>query len=158
MLAVRAAQDTVSVPISLTEVEMRATVRLVLAPLVTKFPCFGSISIAMMKRPQVSFDLRVVGGDITLVPGAATLLTEYLKGLIAAYLVWPRRITVGIPGTGYIPAKQQGKIQLRTGTLRVKLINVTDLNLTPETAESEADAEEQLFDSKEDEKDPKKKR
>ena len=54
-----------------------------------------------MGRPKMVFDLRVVGGDITLVPGVAVALRNYFKSLLAAYLVWPRRITVAIPGTGY---------------------------------------------------------
>jgi len=126
VLAVRAAQDTVSVPISLTEVQGSVTVRLIFHPLLPTFPCFGAISIALMNKPKLDFDLRVVGGDITLVPGLAAPLRTYFKGLIASYLVWPRRITVPIPGTGFEVADSGGR-GMRTGTLRVRVLACADL-------------------------------
>ena len=69
MLGVRAAQDALSVPVSLTEFECTFTLRLIFAPLLGVFPCFGALTIALMDEPQLDFDLRVVGGDVTLVPG-----------------------------------------------------------------------------------------
>ena len=69
VLGVRAAQDALSVPVSLTEFECTFTLRLIFAPLLGVFPCFGALTIALMDEPQLDFDLRVVGGDVTLVPG-----------------------------------------------------------------------------------------
>jgi hypothetical protein len=47
---------------------------------------------------QVNFDLRVVGSDITLLPGVAAVLKSFLKNLLASFMVWPRRIVVPIAG------------------------------------------------------------
>jgi hypothetical protein len=46
----------------------------------------------------VNFDLRVVGSDITLLPGVAAVLKAFLKNLLASFMVWPRRIVVPIAG------------------------------------------------------------
>eukprot|EP00854_Cymbomonas_tetramitiformis_P020251 gene20251-24251_t len=46
-----------------------ACVRLIFSPLLPYFPCFGAISVSLASRPNLDFDLRVVGSDITLVPG-----------------------------------------------------------------------------------------
>jgi hypothetical protein len=120
VLGVRAAQDAVRVPVSLTELQASGTVRLTFGPLLPKFPCFGAISIALMGPPTLAFDLRVVGGDITLVPGVAVALRNYFKSLLAAYLVWPRRITVAIPGTGY--TLRDANAARAAGTLHVRLL------------------------------------
>jgi hypothetical protein len=75
--------------------------RLIVAPVIGVFPCFGALTIALVEEPSLDFDLRVVGGDITLVPGISQPLRTYIKALIGSYLVWPRFITVPMPGTGY---------------------------------------------------------
>lgn len=102
VLGIRAAQDTLNVPVSLTELQCSFTLRLIFAPLIGVFPCFGALTIALMDDPQLQFDLRVVGGDITVLPGLSQPLRSYITALIASYLVWPRSITVPIPGTGYL--------------------------------------------------------
>ena len=101
VLGVRAAQDALSVPVSLTEFECAFTLRLIFAPLMGVFPCFGALTVALVDEPRLDFDLRVVGGDVTLVPGLKESLRTYIKALIASWMVWPRCITVAIPGTGY---------------------------------------------------------
>lgn len=101
VLGIRAANDTLNVPVSLTELQCTFTLRLIFAPLIGVFPCFGALTIALVEEPSLDFDLRVVGGDITLVPGISQPLRTYIKALIGSYLVWPRFITVPMPGTGY---------------------------------------------------------
>lgn len=102
VLKIRAAQDTLAVPVSLTEFECTFTLRLIFAPLIGVFPCFGALTLSLTEDPNVNFDLRVVGGDITMLPGMAPPLRTYIQALIASFLVWPRCITVPIPGTGYV--------------------------------------------------------
>ena len=110
VLGVRAAQDSLSVPVSLTEFECSFTLRLIFAPLLGVFPCFGALTIALMEEPQLDFDLRVVGGDVTLVPGLKAPLKQYILALIASWMVWPRCITVAIPGTGYtLPVDEEAE-------------------------------------------------
>ena len=130
VLGVRAAQDTLSVPVSLTEIKCKFTLRLIFAPLIGKFPCFGALTIALTEEPEVVFDLRVVGGDITLVPGLAQPLRTYIKALISSYLVWPRCITVPIPGTGYsLPANE--RLEDLSGLLHVEVISHDALTNQP---------------------------
>jgi hypothetical protein len=128
VLGVRAAQDTLSVPVSLTEFECAFTLRLIFAPLIGVFPCFGALTIALVDEPKLDFDLRVVGGDVTLVPGLKESLRTYIKALIASWMVWPRCITVAIPGTGYtLPESDEADSDERntppvTGLLHVQVV------------------------------------
>jgi len=129
VLAVRAAQDTLAVPVSLTEIQCKFTLRLIFAPLIGKFPCFGALTVTLTEEPELDFDLRVVGGDITLVPGLAQPLRTYINALISSYLVWPRCITIPIPGTGYsLPAAVQDD---RAGLLHIEALSHDDLANSP---------------------------
>ena len=123
VLGVRAAQDALSVPVSLTEFECTFTLRLIFAPLLGVFPCFGALTIALMDEPQLDFDLRVVGGDVTLVPGLKDPLRAYIKALIASWMVWPRCITVAIPGTGYTLPSDDEREKPTTGLLQIQVVN-----------------------------------
>jgi|AntAceMinimDraft_1070359.scaffolds.fasta_scaffold30009_1 hypothetical protein len=122
VLGVRAAADALSVPVSLTEFECSFTLRLIFAPLLGVFPCFGALTIALMDEPQLDFDLRVVGGDVTLVPGLKDPLRTYIKALIASWMVWPRCITVAIPGTGYTLPSGDDVERPAAGLLHIQVV------------------------------------
>ena len=122
VLGVRAAQDSLSVPVSLTEFECSFTLRLIFAPLLGVFPCFGALTIALMEEPQLDFDLRVVGGDVTLVPGLKAPLKQYILALIASWMVWPRCITVAIPGTGYTLPVDETTEKPTAGLLHITVV------------------------------------
>jgi len=121
VLGIRAANDTLNVPVSLTELQCAFKLRLIFAPLIGVFPCFGALTIALVEEPSLDFDLRVVGGDITLVPGISQPLRTYIKALIGSYLVWPRFITVPMPGTGYAVPKTSFKKSVPDGSLEITL-------------------------------------
>ena len=128
VLKIRAAQDALAVPVSLTEFECSFTLRLIFAPLIGVFPCFGALTISLTEDPEFTFDLRVVGGDITLLPGLAQPLQTYIQALIASFLVWPRCITVPIPGTGYaLPDRER----VHAGLLHIELHSHDGLLASP---------------------------
>ena len=60
VLGVRAAQDQLSVPVSLTEFECTFTLRLIFAPLLGVFPCFGALTIALMAGASLHVLSRIV--------------------------------------------------------------------------------------------------
>ncbi len=135
VLGVKAAQDTLSVPVSLTEFQCSFTLRLIFAPLIGTFPCFGALTIALVEPPELDFDLRVVGGDVTLVPGLKESLRTYIKALIASWMVWPRCITVAIPGTGYVlPVVDDKSTKMLpiTGLLHVQVSVASDTLTRPD--------------------------
>ena len=86
------------------------------------FPCFGALTIALMEEPQLDFDLRVVGGDVTLVPGLKAPLKQYILALIASWMVWPRCITVAIPGTGYTLPVDEDAEKPTAGLLHITVV------------------------------------
>ena len=118
-------------PVSLTEFECTFTLRLIFAPLLGVFPCFGALTIALMDEPQLDFDLRVVGGDVTLVPGLKVPLRSYIKALIASWMVWPRCITVAIPGTGYALPSESEREKPHTGLLHIQVVSHDGRAISP---------------------------
>ena len=90
----------------------------------------------------MDFDLRVVGGDVTLVPGLRAPLRSYIKALVASWMVWPRCITVAIPGTGYeLPGDAAERNPEIVGVLRVQVIGHQFVNAGGGDANRDAEGE-----------------
>ncbi|KAK9705596.1 hypothetical protein RND81_07G069100 [Saponaria officinalis] len=53
----------------LVDLQIFATPRIHLRPLVPTFPCFANIIVSLMEKPHVDFGLKVMGGDIMAIPG-----------------------------------------------------------------------------------------
>jgi Ca2+-dependent lipid-binding protein len=51
------------------DVQVFATARVMLKPLVPVFPCFSKIVVSLMQKPYVDFGLKVLGGDLMAIPG-----------------------------------------------------------------------------------------
>ena len=51
-------------------VQMRATARVTLAPLVESLPCLGAVTITMLEEPYIDLSLALIGGlDLMQLPG-----------------------------------------------------------------------------------------
>ena len=51
---------------------------------------------AFIGKPQINFNLRLVGGDITTVPFVEKLLTNLIKNVLVNLMVWPNKLDIGI--------------------------------------------------------------
>ncbi|KAK3271178.1 hypothetical protein CYMTET_20453 [Cymbomonas tetramitiformis] len=130
VLGVRTAGDSVRVPVAVTELQGTACVRLIFSPLLPYFPCFGAISVSLASRPNLDFDLRVVGSDITLVPGVAPQLKKFLKDILTTLLVWPCQIVVPVAGESLKDGILflDGKPNADPGKLFVRLVGTSGVS------------------------------
>ena len=66
------------------------------------------------------------------VPGVQVPLRTYIKALIASWMVWPRCITVAIPGTGYTLPSEVGphSLSIHVHTLVFRSARRLELNTT----------------------------
>jgi hypothetical protein len=55
--------------LQLVDVQIFATARVTLKPLIPIFPCFSKIVVSLMERPYVDFGLKLLGGDLMAIPG-----------------------------------------------------------------------------------------
>ncbi|XP_039132005.1 synaptotagmin-5-like [Dioscorea cayenensis subsp. rotundata] len=113
----------VALPIQVKNIGFTGVFRLIFKPLVDQLPCFGAVSYSLREKKKLDFTLKVVGGEISSIPGISDAIEETLHDAIEDSLVWPvRKIVPIIPGDySYLELKP-------VGTLEVKLIQAKNLS------------------------------
>ncbi|KAL0330586.1 UNVERIFIED_CONTAM: Synaptotagmin-4 [Sesamum angustifolium] len=104
------------------ELEWHYPSRLIFKPLVDEIPCFGAVCYSLREKRNLDFTLKVIGGDISAVPGVSTALEDTIRDAIEDSITWPvRKIVPIIPGDySYLEVKP-------VGVLEVKLIEAKEL-------------------------------
>ena len=83
--------------VSVDDLVLDATVRVILRPLCSVWPTFSAITIAMMEKPVMNFSLRAIGGyDIMSFPGLGDTLNSVIKDLSFDFMTWPQRLVIPI--------------------------------------------------------------
>ncbi|KAI8472356.1 MAG: hypothetical protein J3K34DRAFT_414516 [Monoraphidium minutum] len=107
---------------------VRGTLRLALAPLVPVLPGFGAMLVSLVRTPQVKFVLDfgpALGGKFTARPVAA-FLDPFLRDTLANMAVWPQRFVVPL-----LPREVTGPLDalnLRSvGVLQVEVLQARGL-------------------------------
>ncbi|CAO2813747.1 unnamed protein product [Amaranthus hypochondriacus] len=102
------------------DLQIFASPRITLKPLVPSFPCFASIYVSLMEKPHVDFGLKLLGADLMSIPGLYRFVQELIKDQVANLYLWPRTLEVPILD----PRKAQRK---PVGILHVKILRATKL-------------------------------
>ncbi|KAL5985684.1 hypothetical protein ACLOJK_027670 [Asimina triloba] len=66
----------VAVPIQVKNIGFTGVFRLIFRPMVDAFPCFGAVSYSLREKKKLDFSLKVVGGDITAIPGISSAIED----------------------------------------------------------------------------------
>ncbi|KAL3646048.1 Synaptotagmin-5 [Castilleja foliolosa] len=112
----------VTLPIQVKNIGFTGVFRLIFKPLVDEFPCFGALCYSLREKKNLDFSLKVVGGDVSTIPGVSDALEETIRDAIEDSITWPvRKIVPILPGDySYLELKP-------VGTLDVKLIEAKGL-------------------------------
>ncbi|KAL0311755.1 UNVERIFIED_CONTAM: Synaptotagmin-4 [Sesamum radiatum] len=112
----------VALPIQVKNIGFTGVFRLIFKPLVDEIPCFGAVCYSLREKRNLDFTLKVIGGDISAVPGVSTALEDTIRDAIEDSITWPvRKIVPIIPGDySYLEVKA-------VGVLEVKLIEAQEL-------------------------------
>ncbi|MQM16832.1 hypothetical protein Taro_049792 [Colocasia esculenta] len=112
----------VALPIQVKNIGFTGVFRLIFKPLMDQFPCFGAVSYSLRDKKKLDFTLKVVGGEISSVPGISDAIEETICYAIEDTLTWPvRKVVPIIPGDySYLELKP-------VGILEVKLVQAKDL-------------------------------
>ncbi|XWS17094.1 hypothetical protein CRYUN_Cryun33cG0038400 [Craigia yunnanensis] len=96
--------------------------RLIFKPLVNEFPCFGAVCFSLRKKKKLDFTLKVIGGDISTIPGLSDAIESTIRDAIEDSIMWPvRKIIPILPG-------DYSDLELKpVGILEVKLVQAWDL-------------------------------
>lgn len=112
----------VALPIQVKNIGFTGVFRLIFKPLVDEFPCFGAVSYSLREKKKLDFTLKVVGGDISAIPGLSDAIEGTIRDAVEDSITWPvRKIIPILPG-------DYSDLELRpVGTLEVKLVQAKDL-------------------------------
>ncbi|XAR70997.1 hypothetical protein NMG60_11028066 [Bertholletia excelsa] len=115
----------VGLPIQVKNIGFTGVFRLIFKPLVEELPCFGAVCYSLRQKKNLDFTLKVVGGDISAIPGISDAIEETIQDAIEDSITWPvRQIIPIIPG-------DYSDLELKpVGTLEAKLIQAKGLRDT----------------------------
>jgi hypothetical protein len=80
------------VPVSIKNVQLEGTVRIILTPLIKDSPGYGATLISLPNLPKINLTVNVLGGEVTKLPFLQREITQVLQKAIADQLLWPRRM------------------------------------------------------------------
>lgn len=112
----------VGLPVQVKNIGFTGVFRLIFKPLVDEFPCFGAVSYSLREKKKLDFTLKVVGGDISSLPGISDAIETTIRDAIEDSITWPvRKIVPILPG-------DYSDLELKpVGTLEVKLVQAKEL-------------------------------
>nr|XP_015886685.2 synaptotagmin-5-like isoform X1 [Ziziphus jujuba var. spinosa] len=112
----------VVLPIQVKNIGFTGVFRLIFKPLVGEFPCFGAVCYSLREKKKLDFKLKVVGGDISSIPGISDAIEETIRDAVEDSISWPvRKIVPILPG-------DYSDLELKpVGTLEVKLVQAKNL-------------------------------
>jgi len=85
-------------------IKFSGVVRVVLTPLLPDPPGYGAVLLSLPTSPQLSLDVKVLGGELTKVPFLKREITSMMQKSIRDQLLWPRR--------NVIPTLDRGRVIL----------------------------------------------
>ncbi|RZC87136.1 hypothetical protein C5167_042065 [Papaver somniferum] len=106
--------------VQVLDLQVFASPRITLKPLVPSFPCFAKILVSLMEKPHVDFGIKLLGADVMSIPGLYRFAQELIKDQIANMYLWPKTLEVPIMD----PAKAAKR---PVGILNVKVVRATKL-------------------------------
>ncbi|XP_073276733.1 synaptotagmin-2-like isoform X1 [Primulina huaijiensis] len=106
--------------IQVLDLQVFASPRITLKPLVPSFPCFANIHVSLMEKPHVDFGVKLLGADAMSIPGAYRFVQDLIKDQVANMYLWPKRLEVQIMD----PSKAMKK---PVGILDVKVVRALKL-------------------------------
>lgn len=105
----------------IVDLQIFATPRLALKPLVPTFPCFANIVASLMEKPQIDFGFKTMGGDIMSIPGLYRFIQERIKKQVANLYLWPLVLEIPILDSSILATKKP------VGILNVKVVQALKL-------------------------------
>ncbi|XVF48019.1 hypothetical protein PTKIN_Ptkin03bG0156900 [Pterospermum kingtungense] len=112
----------VSLPVQVKDIGFTGVFRLIFKPLVNELPCFGAVCFSLRQKKKLDFTLKVIGGDISNIPGLSDAIESTIRDAIEDSIMWPaRKIIPILPG-------DYSDLELKpVGMLEVKLVQARDL-------------------------------
>lgn len=112
---------SMKIKVQLVDLQVFATPRISLRPLVSTLPCFAKIVVSLMEKPHVDFGLAISGGDIMSIPGLYRFVQETIKKQVASLYLWPQILEIPILDESTVAIKKP------VGILHVNVVKAVKL-------------------------------
>ncbi|XP_023533118.1 synaptotagmin-3-like isoform X3 [Cucurbita pepo subsp. pepo] len=109
------------IKVQIVDLQIFATPRLALKPLVPTFPCFATIVASLMEKPQIDFGLKIMGGDIMSIPGFYRFIQDKIKRQVSSLYLWPRILEIPVLDPSILATRKP------VGILHVKVVRASKL-------------------------------
>lgn len=86
----------VSFPVQVKNIHLKLILRFIFKPLVDELPGFGAITFSIRTQKKFDFIVKVVGENITSIPGVTEKLHEMIHSAVLESLSWPMRICIPV--------------------------------------------------------------
>nr|KYP57319.1 Extended synaptotagmin-3 [Cajanus cajan] len=112
----------VALPVQVKNIGFTGVFRLIFKPLVDEFPGFGAVSYSLRQKKKLDFTLKVIGGDISTIPGLYDAIEGTIRDAVEDSITWPvRKVVPILPG-------DYSDLELKpVGILEVKLVQAKEL-------------------------------
>lgn len=99
--------------VQVVDLQVFASPRITLKPLVPTFPCFAKIFVSLMEKPHVDFGLKLLGADAMSIPGLYRFVQELIKDQVANMYLWPKYLEVPIMDPSKAAKKPVGILNVK---------------------------------------------
>ncbi|XP_042993103.1 synaptotagmin-2-like [Carya illinoinensis] len=99
--------------VQVVDLQVFASPRITLKPLVPTFPCFSKIYVSLMEKPHVDFGLKLLGADAMSIPGLYRFVQELIKEQVANMYLWPKALEVPILDPSKAMKKPVGLLHMK---------------------------------------------
>ncbi|KAL2457825.1 Synaptotagmin-2 [Forsythia ovata] len=99
--------------VQVLDLQVFASPRITLKPLVPSFPCFANIFVSLMEKPHVDFGLKLLNADVMSIPGLYRFVQELIKDQVANMYLWPKRLEVQIMDAAKAMKKPVGILNVK---------------------------------------------
>jgi hypothetical protein len=85
------------VTLGLKNLQVSTMVRLVFTPIIEDPPFFQRMTVSLLHKPLIDFNVKVLGGpDIMSLPAISSWLHSALIGVTEKFIVWPKEVNVAL--------------------------------------------------------------
>lgn len=111
-----------SLPVQVKDAAFTGKFRLMFKPLVDDIPGFGAVVFSLQDLEKLDLKLKVIGGDVTSVPGLEGIIEGTIRTAVEDSMLWPARNIIPI-----VPGDYRDLESRVVGMLEVKLVQAKEL-------------------------------
>ncbi|KAK9809105.1 hypothetical protein WJX72_009433 [[Myrmecia] bisecta] len=102
------------IPVEVANIQMKATARITLKPLVETLPCLGAVEITLLDKPFIDLSLRLINQlDLMALPGIREAVLFGARLAISQFLVYPNKMSFPIMENGGVPHPPIGMLVVK---------------------------------------------